>query len=196
MCPPVRYRPTLLKGTAPFSGIRRRSVLARFRSQSGRTWIHLRQSGHCGCSGSSRRQVSGASLRVRYPRPSRIHAAQVRNDGSRGIASMAISALDIALWDLKAKLFGCSLIDLFGSSSCKRRRVRQRRIHDLQRPAVDRAVLWLGRRRIEERKDEDWRGAGRRSSESPRGPRSDRAIHQSFCRCERRLRCAAGDCLC
>ena len=28
---------------------------------------------------------------------------QVRNDGSRGIASMAISALDIALWDLKAK---------------------------------------------------------------------------------------------
>ena len=31
---------------------------------------------------------------------------QVRNDGSRGIASMAISALDVALWDLKAKLLG------------------------------------------------------------------------------------------
>jgi L-alanine-DL-glutamate epimerase-like enolase superfamily enzyme len=40
---------------------------------------------------------------------------QVRNDGSRGIASMAISALDIALWDLKAKLLGCSLLDLFGA---------------------------------------------------------------------------------
>jgi L-alanine-DL-glutamate epimerase-like enolase superfamily enzyme len=39
---------------------------------------------------------------------------QVRNDGSRGIASMAISALDIALWDLKAKLLGCSVADLLG----------------------------------------------------------------------------------
>lgn len=41
---------------------------------------------------------------------------QVRNDGSRGIASMAISALDIALWDLKARLFGCSVMALLGAS--------------------------------------------------------------------------------
>jgi L-alanine-DL-glutamate epimerase-like enolase superfamily enzyme len=41
---------------------------------------------------------------------------QVRNDGSRGIASMAISALDIALWDLKAKVLECSVIDLLGAS--------------------------------------------------------------------------------
>jgi L-alanine-DL-glutamate epimerase-like enolase superfamily enzyme len=40
---------------------------------------------------------------------------QVRNDGSRGIASMAISALDIALWDLKARLLGVSLADLLGT---------------------------------------------------------------------------------
>jgi L-alanine-DL-glutamate epimerase-like enolase superfamily enzyme len=40
---------------------------------------------------------------------------KVRNDGSRGIASMAISALDVGLWDLKAKLMGVSLIDLFGA---------------------------------------------------------------------------------
>lgn len=48
-----------------------------------------------------------------------LHAAmveQVRNDGSRGIASMAISVLDVALWDLKAKLLGCSVVDLFGAA--------------------------------------------------------------------------------
>ncbi|MGA9243561.1 MAG: enolase C-terminal domain-like protein [Silvibacterium sp.] len=41
---------------------------------------------------------------------------QVRNDGSRGIASMAISLLDVALWDLKAKLLDCSLLDLLGAA--------------------------------------------------------------------------------
>ncbi len=42
--------------------------------------------------------------------------AEVRNNGSRGIASMAISALDVALWDLKAKLLHCSAVDLLGSA--------------------------------------------------------------------------------
>jgi L-alanine-DL-glutamate epimerase-like enolase superfamily enzyme len=41
---------------------------------------------------------------------------QVRNDGSRGIASMAVSALDVALWDLKAKLLNCSVLDLLGAA--------------------------------------------------------------------------------
>ncbi|HYK36528.1 enolase C-terminal domain-like protein [Alloacidobacterium sp.] len=41
---------------------------------------------------------------------------QVRNNGSRGIASMAISALDIALWDLKARLLGCAVTVLLGAS--------------------------------------------------------------------------------
>ncbi|MGC2301326.1 MAG: enolase C-terminal domain-like protein [Acidobacteriaceae bacterium] len=42
---------------------------------------------------------------------------QVRNDGSRGVASMAISALDVALWDLKARMLGCSVLDLLGAAS-------------------------------------------------------------------------------
>jgi L-alanine-DL-glutamate epimerase-like enolase superfamily enzyme len=49
---------------------------------------------------------------------SRLHASmirQVRNDGSRGIASMAISALDVALWDLKARLLECPIAHLLGS---------------------------------------------------------------------------------
>jgi L-alanine-DL-glutamate epimerase-like enolase superfamily enzyme len=44
---------------------------------------------------------------------SMLHA--VRNIGRPGVASMAISAVDSALWDLKAKLLGLPLVTLLGS---------------------------------------------------------------------------------
>jgi L-alanine-DL-glutamate epimerase-like enolase superfamily enzyme len=39
---------------------------------------------------------------------------RIRNLGRPGIASMAIAAVDVALWDLKARLLGVSLADLLG----------------------------------------------------------------------------------
>jgi L-alanine-DL-glutamate epimerase-like enolase superfamily enzyme len=39
----------------------------------------------------------------------------IRNLGRPGVASMAISAVDFALWDLKAKLLDISLLGLFGA---------------------------------------------------------------------------------
>ncbi|GAA1729023.1 enolase C-terminal domain-like protein [Nonomuraea bangladeshensis] len=39
---------------------------------------------------------------------------QVRNAGRPGLAGYAVSALDVALWDLKARLLGTSLAGLFG----------------------------------------------------------------------------------
>jgi L-alanine-DL-glutamate epimerase-like enolase superfamily enzyme len=39
----------------------------------------------------------------------------IRNDGRAGIASMAISAVDIALWDLKARLLDLPLVSLLGT---------------------------------------------------------------------------------
>ncbi|HEY2308342.1 MAG TPA: enolase C-terminal domain-like protein [Streptosporangiaceae bacterium] len=44
-------------------------------------------------------------------------ARQVRNVGRPGIAAMAISAVDIALWDLKARLLGVALSSLLGRAS-------------------------------------------------------------------------------
>jgi L-alanine-DL-glutamate epimerase-like enolase superfamily enzyme len=41
--------------------------------------------------------------------------AAVRNIGWRGVAASAISAVDVALWDLKARLLGMSLAALFGT---------------------------------------------------------------------------------
>jgi L-alanine-DL-glutamate epimerase-like enolase superfamily enzyme len=39
---------------------------------------------------------------------------QCRNLGRPGVVSCAVSAIDIALWDLKARLFGVPLVELFG----------------------------------------------------------------------------------
>jgi L-alanine-DL-glutamate epimerase-like enolase superfamily enzyme len=40
----------------------------------------------------------------------------IRNLGKPGISSMAVSAVDVALWDLKAKLLDVALVDLLGTA--------------------------------------------------------------------------------
>lgn len=42
--------------------------------------------------------------------------AKIRNNGREGVASMAVSALDIALWDLKGKLLGAPVSALLGAA--------------------------------------------------------------------------------
>lgn len=42
--------------------------------------------------------------------------AALRNLGRQGAAAMAVSALDVALWDLKAKQLGVALVTLFGQA--------------------------------------------------------------------------------
>src|SRR5699024_4338386 len=41
--------------------------------------------------------------------------AAVRNAGRAGVCGLAISAVDVALWDLKAKTLGISVAQLLGS---------------------------------------------------------------------------------
>ena len=80
----------------------------------------------------------------------------VRNIGRDGLAATAISALDTALWDLKAKLLSVSLASLFGRSG-RNTDLRFRRLHQLQRSRTARSALSLGRTRwLPIRQNEDW----------------------------------------
>ena len=46
---------------------------------------------------------------------------------------MAIAAVDVALWDLKARLLGLPLCRLLGAVARQRADLRQRRVHQLRR---------------------------------------------------------------
>ena len=71
----------------------------------------------------------------------------VRNMGHQGLAATAISAVDGALWDLKAKLLDLPLCMLLGRYRDSLPRLRQRRLHHLLRRRIARAALSMGRSR-------------------------------------------------
>jgi L-alanine-DL-glutamate epimerase-like enolase superfamily enzyme len=64
---------------------------------------------------SSRSAVVGCSA-LDVPGAAEAMARAVRNIGRPGVAATAISAVDIALWDLKARLLSCSLAQLLGQA--------------------------------------------------------------------------------
>ncbi|GAA4313755.1 enolase C-terminal domain-like protein [Compostibacter hankyongensis] len=57
--------------------------------------------------------LGGADV-MNIPETAGLLTAAVRNEGNCGVAAMALSAVDSALWDLKAKVLGLSLSDLLG----------------------------------------------------------------------------------
>src|SRR5579871_4269462 len=59
--------------------------------------------------------VTGRSA-LDVPGAAEAMARAVRNIGRPGIAATAISAVDIALWDLKARLLGCPVSQLLGQA--------------------------------------------------------------------------------
>ncbi|MFD8810888.1 enolase C-terminal domain-like protein [Streptomyces sp. NPDC059627] len=59
--------------------------------------------------------VTGISA-LDVPRANEAMQRAVRNAGLPGIAAQAISAVDIALWDAKARLLGLPLVDLLGAA--------------------------------------------------------------------------------
>jgi L-alanine-DL-glutamate epimerase-like enolase superfamily enzyme len=58
--------------------------------------------------------IEQSPLDIPHLHQSMLHA--IRNNGNRGIAAMAVSMLDVALWDLKARLLDCSVSHLLGKT--------------------------------------------------------------------------------
>ena len=66
-------------------------------------------------------------------------SVQLRNAGQPGVGAMATSAVDIALWDLKARLLGQPLYRVLPAFRNRVPHLRQRRLHQLPAAAAARA---------------------------------------------------------
>ena len=87
---------------------------------------------------------------------------KIRNLGRPGIASMAISAVDNALWDLKARLLGVSLLDLLGAVRESAMIYGSGGFTSYSIAEAPEAIGRLGRARHQDGQNEDWPRAGGR----------------------------------
>ena len=83
---------------------------------------------------------------------------RVRGFGRKGVAFCAISAIDIALWDLKAKIFGVPLYRLLGPYTDTRADLRLGRLDLVQRSRAGARTDRLRRTRHPARQDEGGQG--------------------------------------
>jgi L-alanine-DL-glutamate epimerase-like enolase superfamily enzyme len=92
-------------------------VLARVRAgaEQGTGWTYAAAAAQSVITDSLAGAVVGRSA-MDVPGANEAMARAVRNIGRPGIAATAISAVDIALWDLKSRLLGCPLARLLGQA--------------------------------------------------------------------------------
>ena len=81
-------------------------------------------------------------------------AVALRNAGRAGIGFCALSTVDLALWDLKARLLDLPLAELLGRARDVAPRLRQRRVHLVLARADPRSARRVGRAGRATRKDE------------------------------------------
>ncbi len=114
-----------------------------------RARLHLhRQPARAADRGQAGRIVRGSARRSMLPALWQALQRGVRNLGREGLAATAISAVDAALWDLKAKLLDQPLALLLGRCRDAAADLRQRRLHQLHgRRIRARQLCGLGRAR-------------------------------------------------
>ncbi len=100
--------------------------------------------------------------------------ASIRNAGRPGVGMMAVSAVDTALWDLKARLYGLALVDLARPRAGRRPRLRVGRILQLPARAPRGPARRLGRGRDPAREAEGVKASRRRPRAPRRRARGDR----------------------
>lgn len=88
-------------------------VTARAGDQQGIGWSYTAAAAAPVVTGILSGVVTGRSA-LDVPGANEAMTRALRNVGRPGIGAMALSAADIALWDLKARLLGCAVADLIG----------------------------------------------------------------------------------
>ncbi len=128
--------------------------------------------------------VTGPQRVRRRPAPAEAMARAVRNIGRPGVAATAISAVDVALWDLKARLLGLSVADLLGrvrASTSRSTAAAASPATTSSRPATSCPAGW--RPGIDPGEDQDRRVLGRQRAARPgpgrAGPRASSARTRS-----------------